>query len=489
MRFFLALTVILTSLVPSGLAADDVSLDLEDLYVWGEDRADVIGLYESEKLPAPYLNKDQFIPRYTVPYPEKLDAKYDFLNRRKALLLGGGYGINGEYYFNAAGNNFNFGNWAYNYQITARNNSFIKGKYDNSSRRGSFSATRDWETTKLTAGFDGMTSRSNFDKNLFKLYSNAQTEWRTVSLSPRLSYTGFKIDGVPADEFNASVDSDYPLKYNQWLYLKGDIFRIAVDKNTKWGTDVKTGYINTLFKDFSFRLWAGFNNFFNSEITGGGRISGSISSTSYSFYLKREVSRSNIYTLHNKYPQLLLNGIREFETNNALGFSLSRKIYDNVSANLETEYKTVDNYLTFYRTGDGYFPVNLDKNQKILRNKLSLKLPHTNMGYIYRDSPDKLPYLYNSFFAEVENKVYFDNLLGRVFVKYTGEHDRWLNSGGTDSEPVSSFVDVNLELIYNLNKNMRIRGGAQNIFSESVVPPVSFEESKARMYIILTYKM
>jgi hypothetical protein len=87
-------------------AEDKGSLDLPDIFIWGEDRSELPGIGEEDVFLLPYIKKTDYLEPLRLRDPLKLHPSDEYLLKSYGYGVQGGVGIKGEYLYRAVGEYF-----------------------------------------------------------------------------------------------------------------------------------------------------------------------------------------------------------------------------------------------------------------------------------------------------------------------------------------------------------------------------------------------
>lgn len=463
-------------------------LDLPDIFIWGKDRSELPGLTDKDFFQSPYLNKMNFLSPLELEFPRRTgpaDQPYDVFS---GLDIYGGWGSLDEYVFRATQEKLIRNDWFFGYDVSGDKRNIEEQKFDYTDVKGFFNIGKIYDNWNMNCSLQGISSDSLFDRNIWKADASALLEVKKISIRPGLFLEKARIDKGEGGYSSFNMKLRAPVFFNNWVIAYGDINRLEIQKKSKRWSEFNIRYLNTVFRDFSFGIDAGYRSSFGRSATFGGLVSGDVFNTGYSVFIRRINFDWDLFLLYNKYPFLKIDGIYKAENRNILGFNLTRNVKELFEAEFGMSYLEVKNRLILVNEPLGLIPYNIEDKVNILESTIKVSRKWIYISYSYNYSKTALPYFYSKAAMGVSPAIFItaqSPLKLELNLSYIPEHEFWKNKGGTQTEIAESFVNLNIEARYKINQFLGVRAGGENLLGQKILPDGDYIESRRKFYIII----
>ncbi len=469
----------------AGFTEGEGVLELEDIFVWGEDRSQLPGLEKKDMFFLPHIRKFNFIKHLRIKNPLKLNPLDNCYTGISGLRIQSGLGSFGEYVLRITKGGHVKDSWFYDCDVMG-NRKFIENQdFNYSDLRGSFNIGKSYRVWGWKAATEGIASEAQLEKDIYRVNAEVFINAGKFSFSPEFTVKGAGIDGEKGKEYNCLVSAKAPLSYNQWIVAGLGINEFGLNNKSKNWSEVQLSYINTLFRDFSFLVNTGYRNKFGGKITFGSRLTGKILDTGYSVYFEKKNLNRDLYVLCKTYPYLRFSGIYETETRNTFGFKVIRDLKDIALLNLDFNYSSIKDYLTMINSGDRLFPVNLNKKVDLSEIEISLKRKWVTLSSIYRNSSVSIPYSYSELKISISPEIYLFRFYSSF--DYVGSHNIWEDRKGDVITDVEPYCLWNIEFSYDISERVNLKAGVENLLGEKVLLRGGFYENEPKIYIMAVF--
>jgi len=461
-------------------------LDLPDIFVWGEDRSELPGVEKQDIFLSPYLRKYNYISPLNLADPDKIGPWAFPGYAGSSLRLTAGRGAYDEYLFSVAHSGRAARKWFWNANINSRReylNELIQ----------EYSETGGLLSLGLNAGvISGQVSGEYLqadyfrEKSLWKTRTDLRFRKGIVSVSPFFSYSDADVSENKGDETEAGLSSEFIIHYNHRLTAYADYLKTDINgENTM--SRVKAGYINSVFRDFTFLAEGGaaFGDSDNSIYRF--LLSGDLYDTGYAIYTYRDYNNKNLFNLFRDYSFLQPNSVYNPERQTVTGAKLIKNFDKAGEVDLSAEYSVFKDKLVIIDFAEGSAPVNMKEEVKELTVKAGIEKDWVKAEYIYRSSDKKYPYLYNEFVLGASKELgILKGLRADAQLSHVSGHETWAAANAEGLQKVEPYLRFDAELSYRFGSGLELKAGGENLFSQEVSYPAGFRKEDPRYYAILS---
>ncbi|MFC2091900.1 hypothetical protein ACFLTD_03920 [Elusimicrobiota bacterium] len=464
------------------------SLDLPDIFVWGEDKSVLPGIGENDRFFYPYLNRSSFLPPITIADPDKLNPKEEPVYSLSGLKAYAGYGAEDEYLLRVLQGKCIRDNWYYHYDIMGNKRAAEGMDFDYRDTRAGFDLGKKYSIFTWYGGVSGMTSETDFEKDIWKGDAGCSVSVLKTELNTDLALKSMRASGITGEQMRLGFDTRIPFLYSDYFIPNISISKISVEKAQTEYSEFELKYVNTLFRDFSLTADIGYRNRFGNRFVGGCRVTGMFIDYGYSVYFKRGNRDMDLYRLNVDYPYLRIEDLFEPQKYDSFGMSFSRKIPRIARANLDFKISRTQDHIAVINSDNGLFLHNIPKEVDIAQLSASLEREWVSVSVVLREYARDIPYDYSelrfNMFPELRIFPGFPVKI-RSDLSYITKHDTWRDTEGELTTRVDPYFLWNMEVLYKLTDILSIKVGGENLLQNKVLLPGWFQEDELKLYMFI----
>jgi hypothetical protein len=467
-------------------AQEDGTLDLPDIYIWGEDRSIMPEIGIRDMYLFPYLNKASFMEDLKLKDPEKArpgDEDYKELVRTKFY---GGAGTQSEYSVRIIHENNVRGDWFYNFNLMG-NRKHFEEQEDYDDFRAGVHMGKNYSFGKFTVGAKGLVGETDFKRNLGRMNGEFELESEKLELNSGFVLDGADIDDDASGEYKLYVKSGFPVADNCWLRGDYDINIFDVEDDDENWHELRITYLNDIFRDFSFSTYAGYRSDYGDNFTYGIRFSGELFTVGYSVFYSMENNSIRLYDLAKAYPYIKVTDLYEPEERKIGGLALSRKLASDITGDLSLSYSEIEKFSAIFYMPNSVFFDNLEEDVDDFEISVGVQNNFASLRGV-TGTGDDLPNAFNEVVLEFFPEFYFNQKKRMTIyssLSYIDEYEIWSDVMGAVKTTIDGFVSWNAEAAVEINKDVILKAGVENILAQETLFPGGFFEEKPRIYAMV----